>query len=82
MDEKSSGQSDGDRGEGGGPGKETSFPTVATVPKPQKMRWEQWRVSLVSGIAEGEGTAGEANEWVDTDQGREVQEASVMHGKT
>ena len=37
-------------------------------------------MSLASGIAEGEGTAGEANERVDTDQGREVREAGREGG--
>ena len=39
-----------------------------------------FRSSLASGIAEGEGTAGEANERVDTDRGREVREAGWEGG--
>ena len=34
----------------------------------------------MSGIAKGEGTMGEANEQVDTDQGREVREARQEGG--
>ena len=40
-------------GGGGGPGKATRFPTVATVPDPRKMRWERRWVPLAGRIAEG-----------------------------